>query len=199
MAGSAMLSALAVVLQYLEFPIPILMPPFIKFDLSDLPALIGAFAYGPLSGVIIELVKNLIHCLVTKSATVGELSNFILGASFTAAAGLIYKHNKTRRTAVIGGIAGAAIMGLMSIVSNYYVVYPFYYNFMPEDVVLAAYQAILPSVTSIMQCLLIFNLPFTIVKGVVCIALAMPIYKPLTRILKDEKDEKIVKKETEPA
>ncbi len=185
MAGSAMLAAFAVILQYLEFPIPMLMPPFIKFDLSDLPALIGAFAYGPLAGVLIELVKNLLHCLVTKSATVGELSNFILGASLALAAGLIYKHKKTKKTALIGGLAGSVIMGLMSIVSNYYVVYPFYYNFMPEETVLAAYQAILPPVTSIMQCLLIFNLPFTIIKGVACVLIAMPIYKPLTKILKD--------------
>ncbi len=180
-----MLAAVAVVLQYLEIPIPMLMPPFIKFDLSDLPALIGAFAYGPLTGVLIELVKNLIHCAVSKSATVGELSNFLLGAVFTATAGLIYKHHKTKKTALIGGIVGAVIMGLFSIPSNYWVVYPFYYNFMPEDVVLSAYQAILPKVSSIMQCLLIFNLPFTIVKGVACALIAMPIYKPLTRILKD--------------
>ena len=180
-----MLAAVAVVLQYLEIPVPMLMPPFIKFDLSDLPALIGAFAYGPLTGVLIELVKNLIHCAVSKSATVGELANFILGAVFTATAGLIYKHHKTKKTALIGGIVGAVIMGLFSIPSNYWVVYPFYYNFMPEDVVLSAYQAILPKVSSIMQCLLIFNLPFTIVKGVACALIAMPIYKPLTRILKD--------------
>ena len=185
MAGSAMLSAVAVVLQYLEFPVPFLMPPFIKFDFSDLPALIGAFAYGPLSGVIIELIKNLIHCLATKSATVGELSNFMLGAVFTFSAGMIYKHNKTKKNAIIGGLVGALIMGLFSIPSNYYIVYPFYYNFMPEDVVLAAYQAILPGVSSILVSLLIFNLPFTIIKGLVCVLIAMPIYKPLTRVLKD--------------
>ena len=185
MAGSAMLSAVAVVLQYLEFPIPFLMPPFIKFDLSDLPALIGSFAYGPLAGVLIEFIKNLIHCAVSKSATVGELSNFILGASFVLTAGLIYKHKKTKKTALIGGIVGAVVMGLISIPSNYYVVYPFYYNFMPEDVVLAAYQKIIPSVTSVLQCLFIFNLPFTFVKGLACALIAMPIYKPLTRVLKD--------------
>ncbi len=185
LAGSAMLAALATVLQYLDFPVPILMPSFVKFDLSDLPALIGSFAYGPLAGVLIEFVKNLIHCAVSKSATVGELSNFILGASFVLTAGLIYKHNKTKKTALIGGIIGAIVMGIISIPSNYYVVYPFYYNFMPEDVVLSAYQKILPSVTSVLQCLFIFNLPFTIVKGLACALIAMPIYKPLTRVLKD--------------
>ena len=185
MAGSAMLSALAVVLQFIEFPIPLLIPPFIKFDLSDLPPLIGAFAYGPVAGVLIEFIKNLIHCAVTKSATVGELSNFILGACFTATAGLIYKRHKTKKTAIIGAFTGAIVMGLASIVSNYFVVYPFYYKaFMPEEVVLSAYQAILPSVTSVLQCLFIFNLPFTIVKGVICALIAIPIYKPLRKILK---------------
>ncbi len=189
MAGSAMLTAVSVVLQYLDFPLPMLIPPFIKFDFSDLPALIGAYAYGPIAGVMIELVKNLIHCAITKSATVGELSNFILGASFTATAGLIYKLHKTKKTAIIGGIAGAFIMGVFSIISNYYIVYPFYYKaYMPEEVVLQAYQAIMPGVTSVLQCLTIFNLPFTIVKGIACVLVSIPIYKPLTKVLKDHND-----------
>ena len=75
-------------------------------------------------------------------------------------------------------------MGLVSVPSNYFVVYPFYYNFMPEETVLAAYQAILPGMKSIMQSLLVFNLPFTIVKGLICVVITMFIYKPLSRILK---------------
>ena len=78
-AGCGMLVAVAVVLQYIEISIPI-MPSFIKLDFSDLPELIGAFAYGPLFGVIISLLKNLIHMLFSQSGFVGELSNFILGA-----------------------------------------------------------------------------------------------------------------------
>ncbi len=183
MVGAGMLAAVACVLQYLEFPIP-LMPPFIKFDFSDLPALIGAFAYGPVTGILIELIKNLIHCAVSQSATVGELSNFILGASFALTAGLIYKHKKSKKNALIGGLAGALVMGLVSVPSNYFVVYPFYYNFMPEETVLAAYQAILPGMKSIIQSLLVFNLPFTIVKGLICVVITMFIYKPLSRILK---------------
>lgn len=183
LTGAAMLSAVAFVLQYLEFPIP-LMPSFIKFDLSDLPALIGAFAYGPLAGVAIEFIKNLLHCAVSQSATVGELSNFILGAVFTFVAGLIYIKTKTKKGALIGGIVGAVVMGLISIPSNYYVVYPFYYNFMPEEVVLAAYQAIVPSMKSIMQSLLVFNLPFTVIKGLISVLLSMLIYKHLSPILK---------------
>ena len=182
--GAGMLAAVAVVLQYLEFPIPMLIPPFIKLDFSDLPALIGAFAYGPLVGALIELIKNLIHCLASQSATVGELSNFILGAVFTVTAGLIYKHKKSKKSALIGGLAGALVMGLISVPSNYFVVYHFYYNFMPEEVVLSMYQEILPGIKSIMQSLLVFNLPFTIVKGLISVVISMLIYKPLSRILK---------------
>lgn len=184
-AGVAMLSALAFVLQYFEFPIPI-MPAFIKFDFSDLPALIGAFAYGPLAGVLVELIKNVIHCAVSQSATVGELSNFILGAVFAGTAGLIYKHKKTKRTALIGAIGGAVVMGIISVPSNYFIVYPFYYKAysMPAETILAMYQAIVPSMKSILQCLLVFNLPFTIAKGLISTVITLLIYKPLSPILK---------------
>ena len=183
LAGAGMLTAAAVVLQYLEFSIP-LMPPFIKLDFSDLPALLGAFAYGPLTGVIIEFLKNLIHCAVSQSATVGELSNFILGAVFVFTAGLIYKKNRNKTAALIGGLLGAVAMGIISVPSNHFVVYPFYYTFMPEENVLAAYQKILPSMKSVFQSLLVFNLPFTVVKGLISVAVCMLIYKPLSPILK---------------
>ena len=183
-AGTAMLSALAFVLQYFEIVIPI-MPGFIKFDFSDLPALIGAFAYGPIAGVLIELVKNLIHCAFSQSATVGELSNFILGAVFAGTAGFIYQRKKTKTTALIGGLVGALLMGVICIPSNYFVVYPFYYKaYMPEEVVLSMYQAILPSMKSVLQCLFVFNLPFTIVKGLISVGITMLIYKPLSIVLK---------------
>jgi riboflavin transporter FmnP len=182
-AGVAMLSALAFVLQYFEIAIPI-MPAFIKFDFSDLPALLGAFAYGPIAGILIEFVKNLIHCAVSQSATVGELSNFILGAVFAGTAGLIYKSKKTKKMALIGAIAGSVVMGLISFPSNYFVVYPFYYNFMAEEAVLSMYQLILPSMKSVPECLVVFNIPFTIAKGLISTAIVMLIYKPLSQILK---------------
>ena len=183
-AGTAMLSAVAFILQYIEIAIPI-MPAFIKFDFSDLPALIGAFAYGPLAGVLIELIKNLIHCAFSQSATVGELSNFILGAVFVGTAGFIYKNKKNETTALIGGVVGSVVMGLVCIPSNYFVVYPVYYAAgFAEEAVLGMYQLILPGVKNILQCLFVFNLPFTIVKGLISTAITMLIYKHLSPILK---------------
>lgn len=184
---TAMLSAVAFILMYLEISIPI-MPFFIKFDFSDLPALLGSFAYGPVCGVIICLVKNLLHLFFSQSMLVGELSNFLLGAVFAATAGIIYRRKKSKKRALTGGIAAAVVMGAFSVFSNYFVVYPVYYKIvMPEEAILAAYQAILPSVDSIMKSLLIFNLPFTIVKGLIDVAICMLIYKPLSPLLKGKR------------
>lgn len=183
LVGTGMLSGLAFVLQYLEFPIPI-MPGFIKFDFSDLPALIGAFAYGPLAGVIVEFIKNLLHCTVTQSFTVGELSNFILGAVFTATAGLIYKKNKSKKGAIIGAVVGSVVMGIVSFLSNLFIVYPAYTKFMPMEAIIGAYSELLPSVGKLWQALLIFNVPFTIVKGLISTLITVLIYKRLSPVLK---------------
>ncbi|MBQ5994876.1 MAG: ECF transporter S component [Clostridia bacterium] len=183
LAGCGMLTAVAIVLQYIEAPIPFI-PSFIKLDFSDLPELIGSFAYGPVAGILIALVKNIIHLAVSQSGYVGELSNFILGAVFAGVAGLIYKKHKTMKGALVGGIAGAVCMALISFPSNLFIVYPFYYNFMPKEIVLQAYQAIVPSMKSIEQSLVVFNMPFTFIKGILCVVISMLIYKPLSPVLK---------------
>lgn len=192
LAVTAMLSAVAFVLMYIEVAVPI-MPSFVKFDFSDLPALIGAFAMGPLCGILVELIKNLLHLAVSQSMFIGELSNFILGAVFTAVAGLIYKAKKTKKNALLGGIAGAVVMGLVSIVSNYFLVYPVYvqaYFNGDASICVGMYSAIssgllhLKEMTSLMQCLVCFNLPFTIVKGLISVLITMLVYQPLRPIIK---------------
>ena len=179
-----MLSAVAYILMFLEFPIPFLIPSFIKMDFSELPALIASFAYGPVSGVLVCLIKNLLHLMNTQTGGVGELSNFMLGASFVIIAGLFYKKMHTKKGALIGSISGAIVMGLISIVTNYYIVYPIYTNFMPMEAIIGAYRLIVPSVDDLWDCLLIFNLPFTIFKGLCSVLITMLIYKPLRNILK---------------
>lgn len=183
MTMTAMLSAIAFVLMFLEFSVPF-MPEFIKLDLSELPALIGTFAMGPVSGVVICLIKNLIHLFMSTTGGVGELSNFILGAAFVLPAGLIYKKWKGRKSAVIGALVGALLMALISIVSNYYIVYPVYYNFMPKEAILNAYQAIFSGVDSILECLIVFNAPFTFVKGLFSVVITLLIYKHISPFLK---------------
>ena len=187
LAVAAMLSAVAFVLMFLEFPLPMLIPAFIKMDFSDLPALLGAFALGPSYGVVISLVKNLLHMLIkgTSTAGVGELSNFILGAVFTYVAGFVYARKKSRRTAIIGAVLGAVVMGVFCVPWNYIVTYPAYIKFygMPLEAIMGMYQAILPSVDDLWEALVIFNMPFTAAKGIADAVICLFIYKPLSPIL----------------
>ncbi|MBE6818346.1 MAG: ECF transporter S component [Ruminococcaceae bacterium] len=187
------MSAVAAALQFLEFPIP-LVPAFIKFDFSDLPGLITAFAFGPLAGILVSLMKNLIHLLITQSGGVGELANFLIAAIFTGAAGLVYKFNKSRIGALIASLAGSFCAALASVAVNYFIIYPIYYKIaMPQEAILGMYQAILPSVDSIFKSLLIFNLPFTFVKCLIISLICFFIYKKLSPILKHSKEQRAVK------
>lgn len=183
-AGCGMLTATAVVLQYLEIPIPV-MPSFIKLDFSDLPELIGAFAYGPLAGIIICFLKNLIHLAVSQSGFVGELSNFLLGSVFSGIAGLVYLWKHTKGGAFFAGLLASAGMAAACFPLNLYVIYPLYYSILgfPEPAVLQLYQAILPPVRSIPEAILIFNVPFTFVKGMICVAISMLLYKRISGLL----------------
>ena len=182
--ATAMLSAVAYVLMFIDFPIPFLIPSFIQMDISELPALIGAFSMGPMCGVLVCLVKNLLHLFITSTGGVGELANFLMGVVFVMPAGIIYDMKKSKKNARNGALLGAVLMGLISIPINYFLTYPMYYNFMPEAVILEAYRAIVPSMESILQCLICFNMPFTIVKGLFSVGITMLIYKHISPILK---------------
>ena len=190
LAVAALLAAVAAVLQFIEFSIPI-MPAFIKLDISDLPALLGTFSLGPVYGAAIQLVKNLLHLPFGSSAGVGELSNFLLGAVFAFIAGMVYKNHKKRRGALWGSVAGAAAMALISLPINYFIVYPAYvvlYN-LPLEAIIGMYEEILgsiahmPSSNALFNCLLVFNVPFTLCKGALDVVLCFLIYKPLSPLL----------------
>lgn len=181
----SMLSAVAIVLQYLEVSVP-LVPSFLKLDFSDIPELIGSFVIGPGYGVLICLIKNIVHLPFTNSVGVGEFSNFLLGAVFVFVAGVIYKYKKTKNGAMIACFAGAAAMAAISIVSNYFIVYPVYAQLWAGgdmSVIINMYKAILPYCDSLIKSLVIFNLPFTFVKGIIVAAITMVVYKPMSGMI----------------
>ena len=180
---TAMFGAISAILMMFSFNIP-LVPSFIKMDLSELPALIGAFSMGPVSGVMVCLIKNLINVFFTTTGGVGELCNFILGATFVLPAGLIYKYKKNKKMAVIGALIGALVMALASLPINYFITYPMYTKFLPLDVIIGMYQAIMPGVDGLFNCLLIFNVPFTFVKGLLSVIITLLVYKRLSPIIK---------------
>lgn len=187
LAVSAVLGAVGAILMMLEFPLPFLIPPFIKLDFSELPALIAAFAFGPQYGILTCLVKNVLHLPFGSSVGVGELSNFVLGAVFIGIAGTVYHFKKNRAGALIGALTGALAMALFSIVSNYWLVYPAYVRIygMPMEAILGMYQALLPAADSLIKALVIFNLPFTLAKGLIDALLCFAVYKRLSPVLKN--------------
>lgn len=183
---TAIMSAIGIILQVLEFPIPAIIPSFIKLDFSELPALITSFAYGPLWGILVCFLKNFIHIFFGSSMGIGEVSNFILGAVFVGAAGLVYKKNKNIKGAVIGCVVGALSMAVFSIPSNYFVVYPLYSKVLhlPEEAIVGMYRTLLPAADNLVKALVIFNLPFTFIKGLIDSVFCFIVYKRISPILK---------------
>ena len=163
----SLLSAIAVVLMYIDFPvIPIF--PWLKIDLSDVPALMGAFAFGPLSGVIIELMKNLLILIVkgTGTAFVGELANFLVGVALVWPAAMIYKRNKTKKTAILGMIVGILAMEIVGILANVYLLLPAYGMAMSK--------------AELMQYVTVGLIPFNGIKAILVCGITYVLYKKMS-------------------
>ena len=179
----SLFSAIGFLLMFIEFSVPF-VPEFLKVDISELPALLMSFIYGPLSGIAVCLLKNMLHLTITTTGGVGELSNFLLGAIFCFIAGVIYKYHKTKKGAIVGMLIGAFVMAEICFFTNLYIMYPFYYNIIPKEVILGMCQAIIPSLKSIEMSIIVFNVPFTFAKGLLCSAITFVAYKKLKKALK---------------
>lgn len=182
---TGILTAVAVALMYLEFNIP-LMPAFLKFDFSEIAVLLASFSMGPLTGILVELLKNLLHLPVTQTGGVGELANFIVGSSFVGTAGLIYRFMKSRKGAYLGMGAGIVVMTVIASLMNYFVMIPFYINLFGIDM-----QTIVGWCTAVgnklvvdLPTLIVFVfVPFNLFKGIVVSAIVGLVYKRLSKLL----------------
>lgn len=163
----SLLSAIAVILMYIDFPvIPIF--PWLKIDFSDVPALMGAFAFGPLSGVVIELMKNLLILIVKGTGTgfVGEFANFLVGVSLVWPAAIIYKRNKTKKTAILGMIVGILAIEVVGILANVYLLLPAYGMAMSK--------------AELMQYVTVGLIPFNGIKAILVCAITYVLYKKVS-------------------
>ena len=187
MAVIAILGVLGAILMIFDFPIAI-APAFYKLDLSDLPCLIGAFALGPIPALFIELIKIIVKLLIkpTSTAFVGEMAAFIISSSFVFTAGLIYKNNKTRNSALKAMIIGTIVMSIVGTVANYTFIIPFYvkmYN-MPLETIIGMGQAIFPIIKDKLSFVLCCVLPFNIIKGTIVSIVTLVLYKRISVLLK---------------
>lgn len=177
----AVLTALASIL----FTISIPVVAFYHLDFSNLPVLLGAFSMGPVPGLIILFLKSLIGCLTSSTMYVGELADFLMGAAFILPAALIYKHSKSRKSALIGMIVGTLAQIVAACLINYFLLIPFYMTAfgMPMDAIIGMCAKTLPFVDSEMKVIFFVTAPFNLLKGVVLCVLTYIIYKPLSPLL----------------
>ena len=181
---TAMLGAVATILMMLEFSTPF-MPGFIKFDFSELPGVFAAIAISPASGVLVCLIKNAVHLIVTTTGGIGEVANFILGAAFVLTTGYLYRYIKDKKLSlVVSGVTGSLAMAIVSLPVNYYLTYPVYSKMLPIDAIIGMYAELNPSVNSLFEALLIFNVPFNFIKGVICVVIAAILYKSVKPLFK---------------
>ncbi|MGH4051838.1 MAG: ECF transporter S component [Clostridium sp.] len=184
----SLLSVMAFLLMYIELPIPI-FPEFLKIDISDLPALLGAFALGPIAGVMIELFKNLLHgLLATKTAFVGELANFLVGGVLVFISGYIYKAKKSKGGAIIALVTGVVCMSIFAAVLNYFIILPLYQSVLGFKIsmVVGAGSIINPNIKDLTSFVIWMIIPFNLFKGVIISAMTLALYKSVSPILHKE-------------
>lgn len=161
----SLLSAVSLVLMYFDFPV---IPAFswLKMDLSDVPALLGTFGFGPLVGVTIELIKNILYFFTKGSSIAGVLANFLFGAALVFPAGLIYHRKKSKKTAIIGMIVGTFVMEIAGIFGNIYILLPLYGMKMTAE--------------QLTQYVLVGVVPFNAVKAIIVNLLTYFVYKKVS-------------------
>lgn len=187
MTKVAMLSVIGFVLMYFQLPLTFVAPPFMKLDISDLPVLMGAFTMGPVYGIIIAGLKNLMHIIFkgTMTAGVGELSNFIISSTFAVVSSYIYRKHRTYKGAVLSMTVGVVAMTILAMTSNYFVVFPLYGKVMPMDAIIAMGSAITPRIKGLFTMMIYSVLPFNLIKGFTTSAVMMLVYKKISPLFKN--------------
>lgn len=190
LAQVAMLGAVATVLMMIEFPLPIIAPPFYQMDFSEVPVLVGAFAMGPAAGIMIELLKVLLYAVMHGSATagVGELANFVIGCSFIVPAGLFYKMRRNRKSALVGMAAGTVAMAAVGCVVNAFVLLPAYGAAfgMPVSAFIEMGRAIHASINNLFTFVVMAVAPFNLLKGFIISLITLLIYKRIRVLLRGD-------------
>lgn len=180
-------SAVATVLHIFDFPV-FFAPEFYKMDFSELPALIGAFAFGPVAGVMIEFCKILLKLMIkgTSTAFVGDLANFVIGCSFILPAAIIYEFKKTKKNAIVASVTGTLCMTVFGTAFNAVYLLPAFSKLygMPLEVILGMGAAINEAITDMVTFVIFAVAPMNLLKGAAVSLLTMLIYKKLSPILK---------------
>ncbi|RKQ29575.1 ECF transporter S component [Oceanobacillus halophilus] len=163
----ALLGTISLVLFFVNFPLPFL-PPYLKIDFSDVPALMASLIFSPMAGVIVVAVKNLLYLAVSGAGDpIGVVANFLAGLMFVVPVSVFYhKFRKDVKSVVSGLVTGTVIMAVGMSVLNYFFILPAYGWFMGWEM---TPQVIWASVIAGV-------LPFNAIKGIVVGLLFVPLF-----------------------
>lgn len=182
-----MFSAISAILMLFEFPLPF-APDFYKLDFSELPALIGTFAFGPVAGVMIEFCKILLKLLFksTSTAFVGELANFTVGCSFILPASIIYLFRKNKKNAIVGCVTGTICLTLFGTAFNAVYLLPKFAELygVPLEALVGMGTAINASIQDVTSLVCYCVAPLNLIKGTSVSAITLLVYKRISPILK---------------
>lgn len=182
----SILSALAAVLQLFEISLP-LIPEFYKLDFSGVVTLTGTFALGPFAGILIELMKNLLHLLLkgTTTAFVGEAANFLMGCALALPAGFVYLSHRTRKGALTGALLGTVSLITFGALMNYFVLIPAYSHFYGMDIgtIISLCSKVNPGVSDLKTLIVFAVMPFNLLKGLLSTFVTFLLYKKVSPLL----------------
>ena len=176
-----LLSAMAVILFYIEIPVV----AFYKLDLSTLPAILAGFAMGPIQGIAVIIVKNLVHMLGTSSACVGELADILMSCAFVIPASLYYRRHKNRKSALVAMLIGSVVMIVVAVLVNYFILIPAYQVLMnlPLEVIIGMGQKVFGFIDTTVELVLAITAPFNVLKAAVLSIVTYLLYKRVSPLL----------------
>lgn len=180
-------SALAAVLHILDFPLIFLAPEFYKLDFSELPVMLCGFYLGPSTAVACEGVKILLKLLLkgTSTAFVGDFANFAVGCSLVLPAIIIYHIHKSRKSALVGLIAGTVVLTIFGSAFNAVYLLPKFAQLygMPLESIIAMGSKIHASIDDVTSFVFFCVAPLNLIKGAMISVLTMLLYKRVARPL----------------
>ncbi len=184
---TAVFAAIATVLMYFEFPLPF-MPPFLKIDLSGAVILIGAFIFGIGPAITMAAIKDLIHVTQTQTAGSGELQDFLLICTLVVIAVACYKAYRSKAGALIGCSVGTVAMSIMAMITNKFIILPFYVKGMGMNLeaIFDMCKIANPAIDGMSAYLFLAVFPFTMIKGILVTVITMLVYKRLRTFIEEK-------------
>jgi riboflavin transporter FmnP len=184
----ANLTALSILLYFLKFPLPFMFPSFLEIQFSNLPAIIGGFALGPIGGASIVVIRYLIKLLSSTSAGVGELIDLLIGLSTVLVSSFIYRKHKTKKGAFYASIAGIITWTFVAVMANYLFIIDFYIEFyFGGDVSpLIGMMSVIPNITAenyMEKYILFAAIPFNILLSSLVFGVTFLVYKRISNLI----------------